>query len=378
MHDGIMRATSEARSIAKRDLQGIGYAVNTILGSRLASYADTAGLSVNPGPFTKGMDVLTQKFGNLSLMNPWNDMMEAIAGHIGINRTLQTVHSVVNGERVSQKEILRLNKLGLETKNFDTIYEFTKDNQDTDGALFADWGNWDIKSKDQAEALAQFQRSVAKEIEEIVILPGLGDKPLAAHAQFAGAPLGKMLFQFKTFLMAATNRVMVPAIQNRGAAETYQGITVMLALGSLSYMSTSLVKGKEIDFSFDKMAHESIDRSGLLGIYGEMLNIGSKLTGVGVPTRYQSRDKLGAMLGPSAGSFSEIANVLQNIASVATGKKEDVTEKDLDKFMRLFPLQNLATSLEIPKKLIKGGLAKLGGIETPEMDEELKRMFESK
>jgi hypothetical protein len=378
MHDGLMRATSDMRKISKRDLQGIGYAVNTILGSRLASYADTGGLTVNPGPFTRGMDVLTQSFGNLSLMNQWNDMMEAMAGHIGINRTLQTVHNVVEGKRVLQKEILRLNKLGLESKYFETIYEYTKNNKDTDGAIFANWGNWEITNSSQREALEQFQRSIAKEIDEIVIVPGLGDKPLLARKEFAGAPLGRMLFQFKTFLMASTNRVTTVAAQHSRDRETYEGVTAMLALGALSYMATSLAKGKDIDTSFDNMARESLDRSGLLGIFGEYKAITSKLTGVDVPTRYQSRDKIGALLGPSAGAFSDVANMIQSMIEVATGKKENVTEKDIDKLMRLMPLQNMATSLEIPKKLLKGTLAGLGGIETPELDEELKKLHFSK
>jgi predicted nucleic acid-binding Zn-ribbon protein len=378
MHDGIMRSTSDMRDISKRDVQGLGYAVNTMLGSRLASYADTGGLTVNPGPFTRGMDMLTKSFGNLSLMNQWNDMMEGIAGHIGINRTLQTVHNVVEGKRVSQKEILRLNKLGLESKHFDTIYDYTKNNKDTDGAIFADWGNWEITNGSQREAMEQFQRSVSKEIDEIVIVPGLGDRPLLARKEFAGAPLGKMLFQFKSFLMASTNRITTVAAQHTKDSETYEGITAMLALGALSYMTTSFVKGKEVDLSFETMARESIDRSGLLGIFGEYKAVTSKLTGVDVPTRYQSRDKIGALLGPSAGAFSDVANMIQSMIEVSTGKKESMTEKDIDKLMRLLPLQNLATSLELPKKLLKGTLAGLGGIETPELDEEMRKLHVSK
>src|SRR5690606_19767493 len=132
------------------------------------------------GPFTKGLDVLTQKFGNLSLMNQWNTLQQSIAGHVGINRTLDTIHRFVEGRPVAKKDLDRLVRNGLGKEHWETIYKFTKDNKADNGTLYADWTNWDIKTKAEREALEQFQSSIAQEIDSIVIVPGLGDKPLLA------------------------------------------------------------------------------------------------------------------------------------------------------------------------------------------------------
>ena len=335
IHDGLVKSFSEARKLSNTDLRGIGYGIETDLGTRISSWADTDNLSVDPGPFTKGLDVLTQKFGNLSLMNQWNGWHQRMAGHMGINRSLETIHNFMEGKKVPKKELERLVRDGVQKENWETIYKFTKNNKTEDGAYFADWGNWDIQTKAQRDALEQFQAHIAKEIDSIVIVPGLGDKSLLS--QTIG---GKLLFQFKTFAMAATNRLLYSGIQRRDDINVYMGVISMLGFGALSYLTTSLLKDKDVDLSFKNLSREAVDRSGLLGIYGEMLNTGAKLTGFGGVSRYQSRDLWGALSGPTGGALSEVLSLVNKTRSVAAGD-EEVTTKDAEKIKRLFPMQNL-------------------------------------
>lgn len=362
IHEGLVQSFSGVRQIAKQDLRAIGYAIETELGTRIKSYTEHQGLSTNPGPFTKGLDALTQGFGNLSLMNQWNTWHQSMAGHIGINRTLQTIHKFMRGEKVSQIEIERVLKNGLDKEHWKTIYEFTKNN-DSDGTLFADWTNWNITTKAEREALTQFQSSVAKEIDNIVIVPGLGDKikagPFDAHTM-----TGKLLFQFKSFLMASTNRVTVSGIQRRNDVNTYLGVLSMLGMGALSYVVASLLKGKEPDLSFENLGLEAVDKSGVLGIWGELGNIGAKEFGFADTSRYQSRDRLGALAGPTAGAISEFANVAQSIIDSTRSeddpKHSDFTTKDAQKLLRLAPMQNLFYLNQLNKKATRGIALGLG------------------
>ena len=356
IHDGLVNSFSEARNISKQDLRAIGYGIETELGTRLKSYTEHQGLSTNPGPFTRGLDSLTQSFGNLSLMNQWNSWQQSMAGHIGINRTLQVIHKFMKGEKVAKVEMERVIRSGLDKKHWKTIFEFTKNN-DSDGTLFADWSNWNIQSKAQREALTQFQAAVAKEIDSIVIIPGYGDKPL-----FGQTPTGKLLFQFKSFLMAATNRVAVSGIQRKHDVNVYLGVLSMLAMGALSYVAASLAHGRDPDLSFKNLSTEAVDKSGILGIWGEFGNIAAKPLGFTGTSRYASRDTVGALIGPSSGALSEVISVLRNVSDSMRGETT-MTTKDAEKLLRLAPMQNLFYIHYLNRKAARGLAVNLGAIE---------------
>lgn len=357
VHDGLMQMYSQAKKVSKQDLRAIGYGLETELGTRLKSYSDHQGLSTNPGPFTRALDSLSHSFGNFSLMNQFNSIQQNVAGHMSINRTLTMIHKVVNGEKVSQKEIERVAILGLDRKYFDIIASFTKDNI-SDGTRFADWTNWEIKTAEEAKALSDFKNSVGADIDSIVIVPGLGDRVQIGRFD-ANTPGGKLLFQFKTFLMAATNRILYSGIQRRNDINVYLGAVSMMALGGLSYIVSSILRGSEPDLSFKNLSHEAIDRSGLLGIWGETVNIGSKLLGFGGVSRYQSRDIWGALTGPTGGALSEVLSIMNKVRGV-TLNDETLNTKDAEKIARLFPLQNLAWWHGPRRALVHEGAVALG------------------
>lgn len=354
IHEGLVDSFSEARKISNRDAAAIGYGIETELGSRIQSWTDTQGLSVDPGPFTKGLDVATQGMGNLSAMNQWNGWQQRMAAHIGINRTLNTIHKFVKGEKVSQKELERVVRNGLDRKHWQTIFDYTKENIADNGVHYADWTNWNINTAAQREALEQFQGSIAKEIDNIVIVPGLGDKPLFAHT-----PAGKLLFQFKTFAMATTNRVLYSGLQRRDDINMYLGVTSMLGLGALSYMITSFFKGKEPDLSFSNLSKEAFDRSGVLGLFGEVGNTGSKLLGFGGVSRYQTRDRWGALSGPTGGAISEVLDLINKTGGAIKGDDE-ITTKDAQKVRRLAVYQNLFYLDRINRYLTRNTALALG------------------
>lgn len=336
---GIGQSFSVVKKISKRDIRALGYAVETELATQFKSYVEHNGLTTNPSPFTKGLNSLTRNFGNLSLMNPWQDMIQNLAGHMAINKILDIVHKSVEG-RATKKELTNLARLGLSQEHFAEIAKFTEGNV-YKGTRFADWTNWDIKTPQESNALKSFQAAVSKSIDEVSIVPNLGDKPLALQQKgFWGGDVPRLMFQFKSFMLAATNRILYSGIQNKGDINLYLGIVSMMGLGMLGYTTSSFLRGSEPDLSPKNLLREGLDRSSVLGIFGEGINIGQKMFQLGEVSRYKSRDGIGATLGPTGGTISDVVKLFNKLNPLSTAKSEWTT-KDAEVVMRLMPLQNI-------------------------------------
>ncbi len=354
---GIGESFSAVKKISKNDINALGYAIETELGTQFKSYIEHDGLTTNPSPFTKGLDSLTRNFGNLSLMNQWTDMIQNMSGHLAINKILTSIHKAVDGT-ATQKELTNLARLGIAREHFPEIAKFTKDNI-YKGTRYADWTNWEIKTQPEEYALHSFQAAVSKSIDEIAITPNFGDKPLTLQQKGAFGNLSKLMFQFKSYLMAATNRVLYSGIQNRYDINLYTGIISMMGLGMLGYLASSFFRGSEPDLKPTNLLQEGLDRSGVLGIYGEGINIGKKLFQLGDVSRYKSRDAFGSVLGPTGGSVSELVGLFNKLNPLSSAKGEWTT-KDADAVMKLMPLQNLFYLQKMNRKISHGISEELG------------------
>ncbi len=336
---GIGEAYSVVKTISKNDLRAIGYGIETELGSQFKNYIEHQGLSTNPSPFTKGLNSLTQAFGNLSLMNPWQDMIQNMSGHIAINKILTIIHKAESGQKITKRQSTNLARLGIAPEDYAHIARFTKDNIHK-GTRYADWTNWEITNAGESNALKSFQAAVAKSIDEIAIVPNLGDKPLTLQQKGLFGQVSKLMFQFKSFMFAATNRVVYSGLQNYNDINLYMGIVSMTGLGMLGYVTSGFFRGSESDLSPAHLLREGVDRSGVLGIFGEGVNIGQKLFQLGEVSRYKSRDAFGSVLGPTGGSASQLVQLFNKLNPISSAKGEWTT-KDADAVMRLMPLQNL-------------------------------------
>jgi len=337
---GIGESFSLVKKISKNDLRAIGYGIETELAGQFKNYIEHKGLSTNPSPFTKGLNSLTQSFGNLSLMNPWQDMIQNLSGHMAINKILTIIHKAEAGQKVTKRESTNLARLGIAPEDYAHIARFTKDNIHK-GTRYADWTTWNITNNGESNALKSFQAAVAKSIDEIAIVPGLGDKPLLLNQKGFYGNMSKLMFQFKSFMFAATNRLLYSGLQNLNDINLYMGVASMTGLGMLGYISSGELRGyTEVDLSVGNLLREGVDRSGVLGIVGEGINITQKLFQLGGVSRYKSRDAFGSALGPTGGSVSQLVHLFNKLNPLSSAKGEWTT-KDADAVMRLMPLQNL-------------------------------------
>ncbi|HDU9972037.1 TPA: hypothetical protein RHG20_005688, partial [Klebsiella pneumoniae] len=228
-----------------------------------------------------------------------------------------TADSILSGSAPAS----RIAKLGISPATAVRINEqFRKHGEVLDGWHIGNFDKWD---DDYASGV--FQSAVLKDTNNIIITPGIGDTPL-----WASSPIGRTVFQFRSFTTASYNRATIGGL-SEGNAQFYYGTAFQIALGALTYALKQAANGKEVDWSPQKLALEGIDRSGILGPLMEYNNMAEKATGgmfglgpmlgTGTQSRYASRGFIGSALGPTFGLLDTVTDVTAGVLNGDAGDR---------------------------------------------------------
>ena len=318
----ITRSPAFKASRAEQLKMAVG--LETILHTRARTMGDLVDSSARTTAVEAGMERVTDAFGKLTLMGHFDDMNKSVNGMI-------TSDGILSGAFTGR----RLAKLGINDNMAARIRsEFEKHGEVINGWHIGNFEKWD----DQHVA-GVFQSAVLKDVNNTVITPGIGDTPL-----WASTPLGKTIFQFKSFATASYNRATLGGLQE-GTGQFYYGTAFQIGLGALTYALKQSANGKEVDWSPQKLTIEGIDRSGILGPLMEYNNMAEKATGgmvglgallgTGTQSRYASRGFIGSALGPTFGLLDTITDVT---AGVLNG---DAGDRVLHNVRTLLPGNNL-------------------------------------
>ena len=186
----------------------------------------------------------------------------------------------------------------------------------------------------------RFKMALFKEAETTIITPGAGDLPLTSHSD-----LGRIMFQFKSFAIAANHKLLMTTIDDL-TAQKMIGIMSMAWFGYMSYAAKQYMKGQEPVTDTDQIIKEGIDRSGMFALWGDMNlvmeratkgNLSAyKLLGLeGEPlSRHQFSGLTDLIAGPSAGMISDLSKIATALTS------GDVKESDVRAGRRLLYLNN--------------------------------------
>ncbi|EJD6110894.1 hypothetical protein M0K85_000769 [Morganella morganii] len=330
----IMTDISKMR-IAKADLREMGIGLEYTLSSRSKVIADLNDPYSRRSFLERGLEWSSQKFGNFTLMNQYTDTMKMWSGLITQSKVLNAANVVAGGKKLSKKEITKLAHIGIDESMLHRIADqYSRHGEDLDGLLTGHSHLWDDRVVREA-----FQNAVLKDVRTTVITPGIGDTPLMMSSE-----LGKIVMQFKTFFFATHNRALVSGIQS-GDASFYYGALLQVGLGSLVYVLKSMMAGREINTDPANLVKEGLDWSGMMGWLGEPNNVLENLSGgtygmsamFGGPpaSRYQSRNGIGALLGPTFDLGGDIKNIT---AGVLNGEFDD---REVRSVRKLLPFQNL-------------------------------------
>jgi hypothetical protein len=315
--------------VSSREAKLYGVGTDALMGGRAEIIADVADYSRGGTKFERGVRAAATKFSSINMMNYWTG---------GIKQ----LHAVVTQTRVANdllkgKYDKRLGQLGIDEGDAQNIAaQLKKYGKEVDGVWV-----WNTKDWDNQALAMQWGAALRKESDRVIIVPGQ-EKPL-----FMSTEMGKTIFQFKSFMFAATQRVLVSNLQAQDK-HYIQGLLSLVGVGMLSYAFKEWDANRELSDDPATWVMEGIDRSGALGILMEANNTLEKISGnhfglrplVGInapASRYAARSALDSAVGPTFGLAGDVIKA----ASAVTGERE-WTDADTRAFRRLLPGQNLS------------------------------------
>ena len=228
------------------------------------------------------------------------------------NKIINDSLTLFNKGTLSKQKKAQLNALGIDEAMSKRIAK----QFDTHGESFGNSAKQRLANTDawtDREAVRIFNTAVKKEADTAVVSSGIGDKPIFA----TNSVFFKLMFQFKSFMLAANNRTLVAGLSRKDNA-FYSSMMFMVGMGGVTYYLKELVNGKssdQIDTSPLKLITEGIDRSGAIPMFGEAINTGILLGGGAGTSRYQQRNALGNIFGPSFSGVEDVSKVTGDILS---------------------------------------------------------------
>jgi len=326
--------------LAAREVKLAGAALDPYTHSRALSFAELMDDNVGHSAPERALHTASAKIGQIALFDYWTGAMKQWAGILDIAKLMDSIDLVVNGGGTAkelQEAVTHLANGGFDEHLARRVWDEVQNGggQKVNGIWLPNTENWVDE-----EAKRTFRAALAQFNQDAVITPGL-EIPLTANSSIGT----KMLFQFKSFSLSSTSKVIGAGLQRRDA-ELFQGMALSLALGALSYYTwATLVGGKPyedmLNAPLSKWMDEALARSGLTGAFGEIQRVGERIPAVapfvnfsGQRTTQRAGESLvEAALGPSYDLATTASNVLLGLDSP--------TRSTLHQLRLLTPLQNI-------------------------------------
>ena len=306
-----------------KDLQiGNEAEINTVLHALADSNLE---LGVNQTRFEKYTSELLENFGKATGISYWTAGGRRIAAQASASNIVRQLNKS-KSKGLTDKEVTFLANAGISKSDYGKLLDqINKHSETIKGSWFANFDQWD-----DVEAVAIFKRAVQNETESIILKPGAGERPIFAQKN----SLGRLLFQFKSFMSAATGRITISSLQRKDA-KVALGLTYLVTLGALTEIIHNKIADRESPEDIDELITAGFSRSGILGLVGTtLLDTSISLTDPDQRLYSDSR-AAGMIFGPSVGLIMDSNRTLQKWTD---GK---LNSKDLSTPARLMPFQNL-------------------------------------
>ncbi|NTI29254.1 hypothetical protein [Rhizobium rhizogenes] len=291
---------------ARQEMKALGVAAETFLQMRKQGIGDFMDMYQPANKFERAVDKASNSFFLANLLTPWTDFAKVGAGMVSMNALSNAAEAVVKGSAKSA-QLRRLAESGIDREMAARIWKQLDSETGSNvvnGVRISDAGNWsDVAARNAWEG------ALSRESDIAVITPGQERSLLMSRS-----PALALILQYKTFVQAATERLLYRGMQARDV-QALSGFLSAITLGMVSQAAYSATTGSELPKTPSDWVKQGISRSGFTGLLEEMNSISSKWTdgtwdayrllGATQPaSRYQSRDKLGVLLGPTANKLS--------------------------------------------------------------------------
>jgi len=285
--------------------------------------------------FERALQVVGETSQVVNLNAPWTEMMKGIASVVSGNEIFRAARAVSQGN-ASAKQIRDLAASGIDQNLARRVWsEFERGGEVVDGVYLPNTADWQ-----DAAARRAFEGAVAREVDIVVTTPGQ-EKPLWMSDSIVG-----LIGQHKSFIMGATERILLANLQRRDA-HTLAGFITMISMGMVSASLYSAASGKPLPERPQDWVKEGISRSGVLGWLEELNSLTAQATAGGLDVyrligadrplqRFSSRSVTDRLAGPTLGKIDR----LTGLASAPFGE-EGWNARDTSSVRRLMPFQNL-------------------------------------
>lgn len=345
----------KAAKIARQDARDLGIVAETVLQSRMASLTDLQDPYRQGSSYERFLSNTSNIFSKATGLAYWNDFMNQMASVMTQNRIMK---GALDWHGVGNREQAYMAFLGIDEPMADRIAKqfrmYGIEENGIHGANYADW--------DDDAAARTWAAAVAKDVGRTIIQKGVADTPLWMKSNW-----GKLIMQFKSFGLASHQRVLIAGLQERPhrlAEQLVFGTTIGMMISWAKYMERG--DDEEAQRLLDNpglWVADGLDRTGILSLPFEISNTAQK---VGAPigivpaiqavagdedqggqsSRYASRNKLGAVLGPSAGLFEDLTTVVTQLMS------GDIDKQGVNAAVRQIP----GSALPGIRSVLHGGL----------------------
>lgn len=312
----------KAAQISRADAKSLGAVTERILQSRLASLADLNDPYAYGSRYERFLSNASNAFSKATGLGWWNDTLKSVASVMTQNRMMR---NALDWNGADKAERAYMAYLGIDEDMAQRIAgQFKKYGMEEEGIYGANVGRWD----DDA-AVRAWGAALNKDVDRTIITKGVADTPLWMKTN-----AGKLIMQFKSFGLASHQRVLIAGLQERPhrlAEMMVMSSAIGMMIGYLKYIERGdVTEANRLLDNPGLWVAEGLDRSGVLSIPFEISNTAEKLGMPGFVTaaqalagdedrgggasRYASRGKLGAVLGPSAGLFEDFATIAQQLS----------------------------------------------------------------
>lgn len=343
--------------LERKIMEDSAIGVEMVLGSRALSFAEIATDYGRVSKFERGMRSATAGFSFINASRIWDTQVQTIAGIASLRRMMRGVEEWAVKGSTKDAEWLAAHNIGQDQATRIWSAAANGDGERVKGVLIPEGRSW----ADQ-EAYEMMRVALRQSVDSTIVKAGQ-DKPLVMSTS-TGAVIG----QFKTFIIAAQQRILVAGLQ-QADGNMAQGAVTMLGLGMLSVALRDLARDGQLKKrSPGEWFVEGYDYSGLAGWMMEPNNIAEKisgqqfglrpLAGQEAASKYASRSRADALLGPSFGFLSDATRI------TGAALKGELTHGDVQAVRNQIPAQNLIWFRGAMNRM-QGGFEDAMGIERP-------------
>lgn len=299
---------------------------------RWADPTDQLKTGLRDGKGMKALDTATEVFSKVSLLDKVTLFQREIAGQAATAQAIRTLKKA----KLSPKDIRDLAASGIDINDVPALQKsINKYAEEHKGSFLPNFDLWeDVALRDK------FKNAIQTEIESTVLKPGAESLPIVIQKY----PWARVVWQFKSYMSAATNKIFLSTLQRRDA-ESLFGIAALVGMGTLSGVTHDFIAGREPPENAQQAILEGFSRSGILGLWGtSALDMGLTMAD---PKRGRFAGKYGMsiMTGPSVSQIQDMFDVVKRTAD------GDLKESDKKAILRLLPFQNLFYTKGLAEKL---------------------------